>query len=418
MTEEAKQECSICCEGYLKLQEITSECKHNDACPVCIKRHIEAELNSKGDIVQVRCPKSRCTTELTFDDVRRLATKELFERYDTLLLRNAIRKLPDFRWCKAPKCGSGQEHTTGDRLPIMTCSACSAKSCFTHDVPWHQGLTCAQFTEQLESKDYTANRAYYERLTKQCPSCQMSIEKNQGCDHMRLSLLVLVYYCSLIEGIYTKVVNTIIIITYWPIDIPFQLSLSIENDLLRDYKDSPSFMPNMSERPRFKEGLAKIKDEDLFKEINKVPLFMTELLEDEREENADFNQGNECFKSGKLHYQDAINFYTKALDTDCKDNKMIEACLTNRAAINLELFLNDCAKALKINLKNTKAFYQSAKALYMLDKLDEALGCCDHALLYKESDFVAALNEDTTFLDYLEVIFENPAPRGTLMANI
>ncbi|CAJ0753914.1 21402_t:CDS:2 [Entrophospora sp. SA101] len=368
MTEEAKQECSICCEGYLKLQEITSECKHNDACPVCIKRHIEAELNSKGDIVQVRCPKSRCTTELTFDDVRRLATKELFERYDTLLLRNAIRKLPDFRWCKAPKCGSGQEHTTGDRLPIMTCSACSAKSCFTHDVPWHQGLTCAQFTEQLESKDYTANRAYYERLTKQCPSCQMSIEKNQGCDHM--SCRCGYEFCWLCLGDYENIRNNGN--HYHAPTCQYYAAYNSEDE---------HDMPNMSERPRFKEGLAKIKDEDLFKEINKVPLFMTELLEDEREENADFNQGNECFKSGKLHYQDAINFYTKALDTDCKDNKMIEACLTNRAAINLELFLNDCAKALKINLKNTKAFYQSAKALYMLDKLDEALGCCDHALL-------------------------------------
>nr|CAG8436772.1 3103_t:CDS:2 [Entrophospora candida] len=48
---------------------------------------------------------------------------------------------------------------------------------------------------------------------------------------------------------------------------------------------------------------------------------------------------------------------------------------------NYHRVLNDCAKALKINPKNTKAFYQSAKALYMLDKLDEALGCCDHALL-------------------------------------
>ncbi|CAJ0631445.1 7745_t:CDS:1, partial [Entrophospora sp. SA101] len=42
----------------------------------------------------------------------------------------------------------------------------------------------------------------------------------------------------------------------------------------------------MPERPRFKEGLGKIKDENLFKEINKVPLFMTELPEDEREENS------------------------------------------------------------------------------------------------------------------------------------
>lgn len=49
------------------------------------------------------------------------------------------------------------------------------------------------------------------------------------------------------------------------------------------------------------------------------------------------NQGNECFKVGKSQYQDAINYYTKALQIDCKDNKIIEACLANRAAVNLEL---------------------------------------------------------------------------------
>src|SRR5438270_6856026 len=29
---------------------------------------------------------------------------------------------------------------------------------------------------------------------------------------------------------------------------------------------------------------------------------------------------------------------------------------------------------------------------------------------YKESDFITSFNEDTTFLDHLEVIFEYPAP--------
>jgi len=49
------------------------------------------------------------------------------------------------------------------------------------------------------------------------------------------------------------------------------------------------------------------------------------------------NQGNECFKVGKSQYKDAIDYYTKALETKCKDDKIIEACLTNRAAVNLEL---------------------------------------------------------------------------------
>lgn len=78
---ETTPECSVCCEDYSIIQQISSSCGHNDVCSVCIKRHIEAELNSKGGDVQVRCPKSRCSIELTYEDVRRLASKDLFERW-------------------------------------------------------------------------------------------------------------------------------------------------------------------------------------------------------------------------------------------------------------------------------------------------------------------------------------------------
>lgn len=78
---ETTLECGVCCEDYSIIQQISSSCGHNDICSVCIKRHIEAELNSKGGDVQVRCPKSRCPIELTYEDVRRLASKELFERW-------------------------------------------------------------------------------------------------------------------------------------------------------------------------------------------------------------------------------------------------------------------------------------------------------------------------------------------------
>jgi tetratricopeptide (TPR) repeat protein len=146
----------------------------------------------------------------------------------------------------------------------------------------------------------------------------------------------------------------------------------------------------------FKEG------GDLLKELDKVPLFMTEMPEEENESLAALqsliydgppeevaenfkNQGNDCFKVGKSQYKDAISYYTKALETNCKDNKIIEACLTNRAAVNLELgnyrqVLIDCSKALKLNPKNIKAYYRSAKALYALDKIEEAIDCCEHGL--------------------------------------
>ncbi|CAG8787540.1 17277_t:CDS:2, partial [Dentiscutata erythropus] len=104
---------------------------------------------------------------------------------------------------------------------------------------------------------------------------------------------------------------------------------------------------------------------------------------------------------------------------------------------NYRKVLTDCAKAIKLKPQNIKAFYHSAKALYVLDKIDQALDCCEHGIeeilnqkakieeeherkerekkealekVIKESDFIEAFNEGNTFLEHLEVIFEQPAP--------
>lgn len=47
---------------------------------------------------------------------------------------------------------------------------------------------------------------------------------------------------------------------------------------------------------------------------------------------------------------------------------------------NYRKVLTDCARAIKLNPKNVKAYYRSAKALYELDKIDEAIDCCDHGI--------------------------------------
>ncbi|ORY01014.1 hypothetical protein K493DRAFT_98637 [Basidiobolus meristosporus CBS 931.73] len=151
-----------------------------------------------------------------------------------------------------------------------------------------------------------------------------------------------------------------------------------------------------------------MSEEHILEEMNKIPLFMNDLPEDS-EENATLlalqslaydgtaeevaenfkNQGNDCFKEGKHKYQDAIKFYTQALETDCGDKELMATCYTNRAAVNLALenygrVLNDCAAALGINPRNVKALYRSARALCALEKYLEAIDCCDWALKEKE----------------------------------
>lgn len=157
-------------------------------------------------------------------------------------------------------------------------------------------------------------------------------------------------------------------------------------DILDEYKDKPV--------------------EDVLKELNKVPFFMTQMPDEEspavealkamayegepHEIAQNFRtQGNDCFKTKQ--YQDAITFYTKALDQNCKDDEIELACLGNRAQANLELknfrrAINDCTKVLERNPKNVKAWYRSAKAFLLLDRNDEAITCADYGLQVDSSN--------------------------------
>ncbi|KAF9101826.1 hypothetical protein BGX27_011321 [Mortierella sp. AM989] len=148
-----------------------------------------------------------------------------------------------------------------------------------------------------------------------------------------------------------------------------------------------------------------LNEDTVLNDMDSVPLFMNSLPKDADEnpllqalqdlaydgtpeevaENFK-NQGNDCFKQGKKFYKDALTFYTNGLEVSCKDDKLNEALLVNRAACNLHFgnyrkVLTDCAQALKLNPKNVKALFRSAKALYALEMYPEAIDCCEHALI-------------------------------------
>ncbi|CAG8757563.1 6287_t:CDS:2 [Gigaspora margarita] len=113
---------------------------------------------------------------MEYDDMKRVANVDLFERYDYLCLHQAIRKMEDFRWCSNLICGSGQEHFERDSAPIMICKACEQKTCYKHAIPWHEGRTCAEYDIEKETPDGSTRDAI-ERETKPCPKCQIRIFK-------------------------------------------------------------------------------------------------------------------------------------------------------------------------------------------------------------------------------------------------
>jgi len=49
------------------------------------------------------------------------------------------------------------------------------------------------------------------------------------------------------------------------------------------------------------------------------------------------NQGNEAYKSGRKHYADALEFYSKGIDQKCGNIELETQLYSNRAAVHLSL---------------------------------------------------------------------------------
>ncbi len=110
-------------------------------------------------------------------------------RYTEKGFRAAIEKMEGYTKCLSSTCKSGQVHGSGNDQPIMTCVACGYKICYTHMMPWHTDLTCAQYDEERRlrwGREEEATNKVLAETAKACPNkgCGYFITKDGGCDHM------------------------------------------------------------------------------------------------------------------------------------------------------------------------------------------------------------------------------------------
>ncbi|KAI0102112.1 hypothetical protein GGR51DRAFT_550601 [Nemania sp. FL0031] len=139
-------ECIICVEniprrGFPKF-DISPVCDHEvQFCLKCLATHLSSQLESNGP-KSFTCP--QCRGQLPYTSIKQYALPETFIQHDKVLARNGLAEQPNFCWCTAG-CGSGQLHLEGRENPLMICTNCGGKTCFVHQSPWHDGLTCREF---------------------------------------------------------------------------------------------------------------------------------------------------------------------------------------------------------------------------------------------------------------------------------
>ena len=84
--------------------------------------------------------------------------------------------LPEFQWCIAAGCTSGQIHFEGD---IFRCAQCQYKSCVHCRVEWHAEETCQAYQARLvqQPKDEVESVETVKKLEKLCPGCSRKLQK-------------------------------------------------------------------------------------------------------------------------------------------------------------------------------------------------------------------------------------------------
>ncbi|AJP91244.1 Cns1p [Saccharomyces cerevisiae YJM326] len=165
------------------------------------------------------------------------------------------------------------------------------------------------------------------------------------------------------------------------------------------YTKPQKYVPGPGD-PELPPQLSEFKDktsDEILKEMNRMPFFMTKLDETDGAggENVELEalkalayegepheiaenfkkQGNELYKAKR--FKDARELYSKGLAVEREDKSINESLYANRAACELELknyrrCIEDCSKALTINPKNVKCYYRTSKAFFQLNKLEEA----------------------------------------------
>eukprot|EP00455_Lapot_gusevi_P011167 TRINITY_DN15134_c0_g1_i4.p1 TRINITY_DN15134_c0_g1~~TRINITY_DN15134_c0_g1_i4.p1 ORF type:complete len:380 (+),score=74.23 TRINITY_DN15134_c0_g1_i4:54-1193(+) len=134
------------------------------------------------------------------------------------------------------------------------------------------------------------------------------------------------------------------------------------------------------------------KENDAFKALKAL---IDETPPEELAENLK-NSGNEAYRMGRDRWEDAIGYYSDALDKKCSDEKLNSVIFSNRAQVHLSLgnyghALSDAKCAIERDNRNGKAYFRAAKAARMLMKLDEAGVHCRTGLAVGKTPELEAL---------------------------
>lgn len=137
-------------------------------------------------MVYQSCFSSGCNERVRPRMFKQYLSAEMYQKYRHYVLESFVSANPQCQWCPAPGCSFVSFYAGGGAKDIAC--KCGHEYCFSCIREAHKPCEC-DMVRRWEEKNSSEseNTTWIMANTKPCPKCGVSIEKNQGCNHMTCS---------------------------------------------------------------------------------------------------------------------------------------------------------------------------------------------------------------------------------------
>lgn len=177
-------ECSVCfCEAD---EPIHTSCNHT-YCGLCFIDMCQAQASAPLQFC-ITCVgnSDQCGHIFELAEIRNLLLSETFEDILEASFRSFVQRHPDqLRYCPTPDCSQVYRVVpkTKKHPATFTCDKCLASICAACHTS-HPGVTCAQRMGDSSGDLQALSKVKKELGIQDCPRCETSMEKTDGCNHM------------------------------------------------------------------------------------------------------------------------------------------------------------------------------------------------------------------------------------------
>ncbi|KAF4628087.1 hypothetical protein G7Y89_g10062 [Cudoniella acicularis] len=163
---------------------IRTRCGHF-YCRDCFANQASSVGEGKHNL-PIRCygNDGKCLRIFSISDINSMLSATAFEELLKASFDTYVRTRPkNFQHCPTPNCI--QIYRISKTGEVVICSICLTPICTTCNVVAHDGTTCEQYKDMFSEDTIAFERWKKEEDGRNCPNCNVTIQKSHGCNHMQ-----------------------------------------------------------------------------------------------------------------------------------------------------------------------------------------------------------------------------------------